>query len=255
MASSALQTVEFFHLVFLRGLVAKGEDKSLVTLKGGCNLRFFFSSVRYSEDIDLDVRVMSKDTLKNKVDRLLKSPLINAPLLARGVRVVEVSAPKQTDTTQRWKIGLDVEGAAVPVRTKVEFSRRSDRASEEEAALEAVNPHVLAPYGLTPMLATHYRAAGAIVQKVNALAGRPEPQARDVFDLNLLLARVDAAKMTFPAKSKRDEAIENAMSISYDHYIAQVVAYLDPDHASVYESKDAWGAMQDAVVARLERGS
>ena len=255
MASSALQTVEFFHLVFLRGLVAKGEDKALIALKGGCNLRFFFSSVRYSQDIDLDVRVISKETLKNKVDRLIKSPLVNAPLLARGVKVVEVSAPKQTDTTQRWKIGLGVAGAAVTIRTKVEFSRRSDNGSAADVVFEAVKAQVLAPHGLTPMLATHYRAAGAIIQKVNALAGRPEPQARDVFDLNLLLARVDAAKVAFPAKSKRDEAIENAMSMSYDHYVAQVVAYLDPDQASVYESKHAWETMQDAVVARLERGS
>ncbi len=158
-ASTALQTVEFFHLVFLRGLVARGEDKSLVALKGGCNLRFFFSSIRYSEDIDLDVVVMSKATLKNKVDRLLASPLVRAPLLSRGIRVVDVSTPKQTDTTQRWKIGLEVAGASAPVRTKVEFSRRDEI---EGAAFEAVSPEVLAPYSLTPMLATHYRVQRAI---------------------------------------------------------------------------------------------
>lgn len=55
--------------MFLRALVAKGEDKSLVALKGGCNLRFFFGSERYSEDMDLDVVVMARETLKNKVDR------------------------------------------------------------------------------------------------------------------------------------------------------------------------------------------
>jgi len=47
------QRVELFHLVFLRALVAKGEDKALFCLKGGCNLRFYFESIRYSEDIDL----------------------------------------------------------------------------------------------------------------------------------------------------------------------------------------------------------
>lgn len=61
-------------LVFLRALVAKGEDKGLVALKGGCNLRFFFGSTRYSEDMDLDVVVIAKETLRNKVERLLKSP-------------------------------------------------------------------------------------------------------------------------------------------------------------------------------------
>lgn len=252
MASSTLQTVEFFHLVFLRALVARGEDKGLIALKGGCNLRFYFGSVRYSEDIDLDVVVMSKETLKNKVDRLLKSPLVNAPLLARKIRVVDTSSPKQTDTTQRWKVGLEVEGAPLAVRTKIEFSRRD---AIDDVGFEAVTPSVLAPYGLTPMLATHYRVQAAITQKVNALAGRPEPQARDVFDLNLLLARADAKAVKLPAKAKRDEAIENAMSISFDHYAAQVIAYLDPAQAPLYDSKNAWETMQDAVIGRLERGA
>lgn len=252
MASLSRQAVEFFHLVFLRGLVARGEDKSLIALKGGCNLRFFFGSIRYSEDIDLDVVVMSKETLKNKVDRLLKSPLITAPLLSRRIRVSDISAPKQTDTTQRWKLGLEVDGAAVPIRTKIEFSRRD---AIEDVAFEAVTPHVLSPYGLTPMLATHYRTQAAVAQKINALAGRPEPQARDVFDLNLLFARADAARLKLPPKAKRAEAIENAMSVSFDHFKAQVLEYLEPDQAAVYDSKAAWEAMQDAVVARLERAT
>jgi hypothetical protein len=176
-------------------------------------------------------------------------PIVAAPLLSRGVRLTDVSAPKQTDTTQRWKIGLDVEGAAVPIRTKVEFSRRD---AIDDGAFEAVTPQVLSPYGLTPMLAMHYRVGAAISQKVNALAGRPEPQARDVFDLNLLFARSDAAGIKLPPKAKRLEAVENAMSISFDHYASQVVAYLEPEQAVLYDSKASWETMQDAVVARLE---
>src|SRR6185437_944785 len=113
-----------FHLVFLRALVAKGEEKGLVALKGGCNLRFFFGSVRYSEDMDLDVVVIAKETLKNKVERLLRSPVVTAPLKAQCLTIVETSAPKQTETTQRWKVGLRREGDELPIRTKVEFSRR-----------------------------------------------------------------------------------------------------------------------------------
>lgn len=40
-----------------------------MALKGGCNLRFLFGSVRSSEDMDLDVVVLAKETLKNKVGR------------------------------------------------------------------------------------------------------------------------------------------------------------------------------------------
>src|SRR5450432_4265667 len=106
MALSARQTIEMFHLVFLRALAAKGEDKSLFALKGGCNLRFFFQSVRYSEDIDIDASIVAKGTLKNKIDRLLVAPMLVGPLKSRSIEIVDVSAPKQTDTTQRWKVGL-----------------------------------------------------------------------------------------------------------------------------------------------------
>jgi len=240
-----------FHLVFLRALVAKGEDKSLIALKGGCNLRFYFASVRYSEDIDFDVVVLARDTLKNKVDRLLRSPLVLAPLKTKGIDVIETSAPKQTDTTQRWKAGLRVEGLDVPIRTKIEFSRRD---AIEGAAFEATHREVLRPYGLTPILATHYTTHAAITQKIHALAGRTEPQARDVFDLGHLLARADAEGLRLGDRQRPwiPGAIERAMSISFDEYVSKVVAYLDADQADLFRERSAWDAMQEGVVSRLE---
>jgi hypothetical protein len=240
-----------FHLVFQRALVAKGEDKSLIALKGGCNLRFFFGSVRYSEDMDLDVLVMARETLKNKVERLLRSPAVTAPLKAQGLTIVETSAPKQTDTTQRWKVGLRREGDELPIRTKIEFSRRD---VIEGAKFEAANREVLRPYGLTPVLAVHYTTEAAIREKIHALASRSEPQAREVFDLSLLLARPDAAGLELEVASKKllGGAIDRAMSISFDEYASQVVAFLEPAHAEVYADRAAWDAMQEDVVARLE---
>ncbi|HKY39283.1 MAG TPA: nucleotidyl transferase AbiEii/AbiGii toxin family protein [Polyangiaceae bacterium] len=240
-----------FHLVLLRALVAKGEDKSLISLKGGCNLRFFFGSVRYSEDMDLDVVVMARETLKNKVVRLLRSPVVTAPLKAQGLTIIETSAPKQTETTQRWKVGLRREGDELPIRTKVEFSRRD---AIEGAKFEAANREVLRPYGLTPVLATHYTTEAAIRQKIHALASRSEPQARDVFDLALLLARPDAAGLELETAAKKwlSDAIDRAMGVSFDEYASKVVAFLEPGHAEVYADRAAWDAMQEDVVARLE---
>jgi hypothetical protein len=51
-------------------------------------------------------------------------------------------------------------------------------------------------HALTPFLATHYESSAAIAQKIEALAARAEPQARAVFDLNLLLAHPDGTRMT-----------------------------------------------------------
>ncbi|MDB4993377.1 MAG: hypothetical protein JWM74_809 [Myxococcaceae bacterium] len=239
------------HLVFLRALVAKGDDKGLIALKGGCNLRFYFASVRYSEDIDFDVVFTSRETLKNKVERLLRAPAVTSLLRTRGLEIVDVSAPKQTDTTQRWKLGLRVEGASVPVRTKIELTRRDAIVG---ASFESTAKDVLRPYGLTPIVATHYTTHAAIAQKIHALAGRTEPQARDVFDLGLLVARPDAIGLELAPeqKARLGAAIEHAMSISFDEYQAKVVGYLEPEHVDVYAGRDTWDATQEAVVAYLE---
>jgi hypothetical protein len=106
---------------------------------------------------------------------------------------------------------------------------------------------------MTPFLATHYDTAAAIAQKIHALAGRTEPQARDVFDLNLLFARTDSD----PAPSQElnahlPDAIEHALGLSYDEYVAKVIAYLDPIQRELYESRAAWDAMLQAVVSKLD---
>jgi predicted nucleotidyltransferase component of viral defense system len=251
MAFSARQSVESFHLAFLRALVARGEDKGLFSLKGGCNLRFFFRSVRYSEDIDIDAAVVAKETLRRKVDRLLSAPVVLGPLKSQGIEVVDISAPKQTETTQRWKVGLRIEEPAVTLRTKIEFSRRDELAG---TAVEAVDPEILRPYAMTQFLAPHYTVSAAIAQKIAALHGRTQPQARDVFDLNLLFARPDSREFALPEKQKHSltAAIERAMAISFDEYAAQVVAFLDPDQQMLFEERSAWDAMQGQVIQRLE---
>jgi predicted nucleotidyltransferase component of viral defense system len=53
--------VELFHLVFVRALFSELSDKRLVAIKGGINLRFYFQSVRFSEDLDLDVAGLAED--------------------------------------------------------------------------------------------------------------------------------------------------------------------------------------------------
>lgn len=57
------QQREIFHLLFLERLL-KIADPGLFVLKGGANLRYFFNSPRYSEDMDLDVLGGSVATLK-----------------------------------------------------------------------------------------------------------------------------------------------------------------------------------------------
>ena len=100
----------------------------------------------------------------------------------------------------------------------------------------------------------HYSSHAAIAQKIHALAGRAEPQARDVFDLNVLLSRPDATNLRVGDSARRllPKAIENAMTISFDEYRSKVVAYLDPDQSELYADQSTWDEIQHAVVDRLE---
>jgi hypothetical protein len=117
------QAIEVFHLLFLRAFGAR-VDKTLFALKGGCNLRFFLKSIRYSEDMDLDIHTMAVGTLQNNVNRLLDTPAFAQALRAQGLELVRTAQPKQTGTTQRWKLGLRIRESGTEIPTKIEFSRR-----------------------------------------------------------------------------------------------------------------------------------
>jgi predicted nucleotidyltransferase component of viral defense system len=246
------QAVELFHLQFVR-LLAAGPDKDRFAIKGGCNLRFFFESVRYSEDIDFDVSKVPVHTLKEKVAKLLVSPAMTLPLKSRGITIAEFSAPKQTETTQRWKASLALEGRALPLHTKVEFSRRT---ATEEAKVEPVSTTVTAEYGLMPLLAAHYPLAAAIRQKIGALLHRSAVQARDVFDLSVLIAKASGDhEVLRPMHAQLGKAIERCMEVSYDDYKGQVVSYLKPDHVDAFGARAAWDALQSQVVEFLDGGA
>jgi hypothetical protein len=248
--ASDRQLVELFHLHFVR-LLCSGPQKGSFAIKGGCNLRFFFESVRYSEDIDLDVAGLPVHALKEKVTAILSGPALSMPLRSRGLSITSVSAPKQTDTTQRWKVGLAAEGQATALHTKIEFSRR---AKTEEARIEPVAGAVLAEHQLMPLLAPHYPLAAAVRQKVGALVGRTIVQARDVFDLAVLFARTGGdVKALRPIRAEIPKAVERVMEVSYADFKSQVVSFLAADHVASYGSPEAWDALQMQVIDHLER--
>lgn len=242
------QAIEVFHLLFLRALAAR-VDPALYVLKGGCNLRFFCKSVRYSEDLDLDIRTMAVATLKNNVERVLAAPAFVQTLLAQQITLGRISSPKQTQTTQRWKLMLRTGGSAHDVPTKIEFSRR---AFDAGFAHGPVDGELITRYRLYPVLVQRYTLATAFQQKVQALALRRETQARDLFDLKLLLdagagkAAPDVLRKLLPG------AIQNAAGIGYDDFAGQVLAYLEPEHQSHYRPRKIWQRMQDDAIAALE---
>ncbi|HEY6458071.1 MAG TPA: nucleotidyl transferase AbiEii/AbiGii toxin family protein [Steroidobacteraceae bacterium] len=243
------QAIEIFHLLFLRAFGAR-VDKALFALKGGCNLRFFLKSIRYSEDMDLDIQTMAVGTLQNNVNRLLQTPAFLQALRAQGIELVRTAQPKQTGTTQRWKLGLRILESGTAIPTKIEFSRRG---LDGETAVEPVDSEVIRAYRLYPVIVQHYSLRAAFAQKVSALALRQQVQSRDVFDLKLLLDAAGTAQPILPGATKHlVAAIENALAVDYDAFAGQVLAYLEPEYQAYYGNKKAWNELQEQVINGLE---
>ncbi len=248
---SPLQHIEAFHLSLLRMLEARLNRANWV-VKGGVNLRAWFASRRYSQDLDLDVIKCAPHVLRERFDKVLLSRPLADLLTIQGLEITRISKPKQTDTTQRWRIELRAGGVSVPLQTKVEFSRRGT--PDEEYALEPVRSDIVRPYGIPAPTANHYTAPSAMRQKIRALASRSETQARDIWDLDQLIRRTGGDPRPLPREVRAvlSEAIERALSLGYDMFKAQVVPYLSEDDQTIYGTRDAWNRMCELVVERLE---
>jgi predicted nucleotidyltransferase component of viral defense system len=243
------QIIEIFHLLFLRAFGAR-VDKALFALKGGCNLRFFLKSIRYSEDMDLDIHTMPVGTLRNNVSRLLEAPSFAQAIRAQGIEIAKTSSPRQTETTQRWKLTLRATESGAEVPTKIEFSRRG---LDDKKAVEPVDAEIIRTYRLYPVILQHYTVQAAFAQKVSALALREQVQSRDIFDLKLLLDAGGAEPPLQPSTTANlATAIDNALAVDYDAFAGQVLAFLEPDYQEHYRNRKVWAELQEQVVDGLE---
>lgn len=242
------QAIELFHIAFL-DMLARRVDQGRCFLKGGANLRYFFGSVRYSEDIDLDVEGVPYWRLGEKVGGLLESTQIRLLLGVKDLLIDDVSHAKDTETTQRWKIGIKAPGHSEPIRTKVEFSYRP---AQGEYRLDRIPPDIVAPYALRPPTVQHYVGQTPTEQKVRALAGRSETQARDVFDLELLFRRDDLPAGLVEGEIL-EQAVDRALELDYDSYRGQVLPFLEPEAVELFGNVDDWERMQAFVAEKLEK--
>jgi predicted nucleotidyltransferase component of viral defense system len=240
--------IELFHLLFLRQLEGK-LDKKLYALKGGCNLRFFFKSIRYSEDIDFDVTIISKTTLENKIKKILDSTSFERILQSKGIEIIQYITTKQTETTQRWKILLSTKDSTIPIPTKIEFSRRQ---MDKGTDFSAVDSDVIHQYNLYPVICNHYDCYSAFIQKIHALINRTETQARDIFDLKWLLDQKANVNLSEFTPEQKKTAITNAKSIKYADFKGQVVAYLIDEYKQFYDSTERWDEICAQVITSIK---
>ncbi len=243
---------EIFHLEFLR-LFSRKVKQSFFALKGGSNLRFFFKSFRYSEDMDLDICDIAVYKIKDTVMDILTAASFHDILNSFGVeRLIppDMKYAKQTKTTQRFKIHL-LNSSGEDLFTKIEFSRRGFRG---QAEVESVSSSILRHYRLAPLLISHYKISSAITQKIDALINRKELQARDIFDLYILNSQYDSeieGKLKVnPDKLKK--ASENVYQVSYEQFRDSVVAYFSAEDQSLYTNENNWDEIKLKTIGFLE---
>ncbi|MCB4791696.1 MAG: nucleotidyl transferase AbiEii/AbiGii toxin family protein [Elusimicrobia bacterium] len=237
---SLLQVREVFHIEFLR-FFGKKVKASVYTLKGGVNLRLFFKSVRYSEDMDLDVSGIQAHVLKDTVMNILKTNSFVHSLKTFGIESVippDIAKAKQTQTTQRFKIHL-ITSRGEDLFTKIEFSRRG---TSGNAIVEPADAEVLRAYKSSPLIVPHYDTNSAILQKIGALANRAVIQARDVFDLHVLSSQfakgsVKGQEIDIHVAKK---AYDNLFTISFEQFKDAVVGYLSHEDQGVYSTPSVW---------------
>ncbi len=252
---SDTQVREVFHFCFLDRLL-KLSDPGLYILKGGVNLRFFFNSPRYSEDMDIDVLAGAVETLRKNGYKILQDAAFKRSLRLFDIADIEINDPakaKQTDTTQRFRCGL-ITPAGHRLPTKIEFSRRKDGANaESETAL--VDAEIARSYRKLAFRCPHYTGGAAIIQKLRALAGRPVTQARDVFDLAILFRGGHSASRPWShllAKEEYAQAIDCLMGLGWQDYEGQVVEFLDTESKAEYGDRRAWNSLQNLVLSQME---
>ena len=250
---NSLQQREVFHLEFLRWFGRKVDPKHYA-LKGGANMRFFFGSIRYSEDMDLDLSGIRVDIIQETVLKILNTQNFVDNLRPYGIQRVSISdmvKAKQTETTQRFKIHL-ITFAGEDLFTKVEFSRRG---MKDGIVVNVVPDLILRSYKLIPIIIPHYNALSATMQKIIALASRPVVQARDIFDLYMLSPKnssSEISKLKILKKDKLEKAYENLFSVTFEQFRDSVVSFLLPDDQASYSSAIFWDEIKLKVANLLE---
>jgi len=238
---NTLQQREIFHLEFLRWFSQKIEAR-YYTIKGGANLRFFFNSVRYSEDMDVDISDVAVDVLQDTVLIILNSQSFKNIFKYYSIENIiapDIEKAKQTETTQRFKIHL-ITSAGENLYTKVEFSRRGIK---KGVIVQSVSDRVLRPYKLAPLILPHYNIRATIVQKINAIASRSVTQARDIYDLFILNSQYtdsDKGEAEITDREKLRMAYDNLFAVNFEQFRDSVVSYLPPEEQVIYNNEPSW---------------
>ena len=254
-----IEAREALHILVLQQIGDELKAGACI-LKGGVNLRLFFGSPRYSEDIDLDLDPAAQPAFVSAVHKTLTSRRLLDRLTELGIERLEYSGrpAKNTATTVRFKLGV-VNRGAIRLPTRIEASMRDHAAGDtgvQGPADTAVTAQYLSPTDKA-LVVSHYPLQPAVRQKLQALATRKLPQARDVFDLHVLAkgdrATVDLTRLRNVLSTDHlREAARRTWEIGYGQFRDQVVEFLSEEDQRALGSEEAWTLRQLFVVDLIE---
>lgn len=251
---------EAVHVLLLRELQGVQEAHAVI-LKGGVNLRLFHGSPRYSEDMDLDGDPDARLAIRSTIRGIFEDRDFARSLTRLGLRGVDPKEGpnKDTETTFRYKFHVLAPGNQSH-GTKVEVSFR-DRNEADPFELAEPDPSRIRRY-LPPgesLAVQRYGRNAAVRQKIEALAGRTRIEARDIFDIHLLLREGDPADsrlVDFLAETIDSDTLElaheRALELVYPEFESLVVRFLEDDVRQSYRSRERWDVLRLKTASLIE---
>jgi predicted nucleotidyltransferase component of viral defense system len=173
------QARDAFQLRLLTFLY-RGSASSSLVLKGGVAMRVLTESARFTQDLDFDhdphrSLASLQNTVRTAIDRAIHGS---------GLTGTSISESKQTDTVARWKISGRT-STGENLHLTVDVSRR--RTPDPSHVLKI--PVQIADRTLPRVYVSVYDEQALVDNKLAALIDDRRTAPRDVYDLELLLAR------------------------------------------------------------------
>jgi hypothetical protein len=196
--------------------------------------------------MDIDVSPsMPVRTLAGNMEQVLRGHALAASLRAHGVTGITFTAPKQTETTQRWKAALTTPGGLLS--TRLEFSRRETHIVPKAST---PSPELLGEAFLPPFIISHYDADTMAVQKIFALSSPSRVAARDLFDIHHLFSQVGVVTESLKDRIPPAVAVQALHKVVGFHardFREQVLPFLPEDWQRVYENPGAFDRLKDQI--------
>ncbi len=207
------------HILFMKTILEKINQKDLpLYLKGGTSLLLCYDLDRFSEDIDL-----------NSNTKLNLESIFKESAKKLNIEIVSITKPKDTDTTQRYKIQYKGNKKALKVETSL---RKADKDKND---IEWNENDIIVKNGIKV-----FTLNKIIEMKLKALQDRTT--ARDFHDVSFLLTHKQEL-FSISQKEKLFKLLtDDFISGFVEDYIEDDIlsSSFDNDHLNIINFLDSW---------------